>query len=58
MKFSPTAARSIPKLNLAVQTNKETTDMEADSIEPNNIVSHNHMFEMETTFPIVQDREN
>lgn len=57
MKFNP-AVEPIQKSNSVFQTNKETTDMEADCAESHNTNSHKHMFANVIPIPIVQDRGN
>lgn len=58
MTSSPAVAGSIPKSNLAVQTNKETNDMDADFVDPKNTNSHKHAFAIESSMPVVQNHGN
>ena len=57
MKFSP-AVEPIQKSNSVFQTNKETTDMEADCAKTHNTNSHKHMSANVILIPVVQDRGN
>lgn len=55
---SSSEAKSIPKSKAGFQTNKETTDMEADSVEPQTTKSHKLTFANIIPIPVVQDHGN
>ena len=52
MKFNP-AVEPIQKSNSVFQTNKETTDMEADCAESHNTNSYKHMSANVIPIPVV-----